>query len=96
MAPSSLGSADAAWYPAVDNLDKFYVYYFTRDCTGLQDLTHGFCSPVADTELVLPPGDMASIVERDYMSVGTQRGPDSTLTLPSMLLKLARPVLTAP
>ena len=85
------GSATAEWYPGVDNLDKLYVYYFTRDCAGLEDLTHGFCSPVEDTALVIPPGDMASLVERDYMSVGTQRGPDSTLTLPSMVLKLHRP-----
>jgi hypothetical protein len=85
------GSADPAWYPGVGNADKLYVYYFTRDCRGLEDLTHGFCMPVEDTELVIPPGDPASFVERDYMAVGTQRGPDSTLTLPSRMVKLQRP-----
>ena len=86
-----VGSADPAWYPEVGNADKLYIYYFTRDCAGLEDLTHGFCIPVEDTALVIPPGDAATFVERDYMAVGTQRGPDSTLTLPSRVLKLQRP-----
>jgi hypothetical protein len=86
-----VGSADPAWYPGVGNADKLYVYYFTRDCTGLDDLTHGFCMSVEDTQLVIPHGDPASFVERDYMAVGTQRGPDSTLTLPSRVLRLQRP-----
>lgn len=85
------GSADPAWYPGVDNSDKLYVYYFTRDCTGLEEWTHGFCTSVEDTALVVPAGDFATFVERDYMAVGTQRGPDSTLTLPSRVLKLQRP-----
>ena len=85
------GSTDPAWYPGVNNLDKFYVYYFTRDCEAVKDLTHGFCLPVMDTELAIPPGVKASIVERDYISVGTERGPDSTLTLPSRIIKFSRP-----
>lgn len=86
-----MGSADPAWYPGVDNLDKLYVYYFTRQCEGLEELTHGFCLSVKDTELVIPPGVKASFVERDYMAVGTQRGPDSKFTLPSMVLKFQKP-----
>jgi hypothetical protein len=86
-----VGSADPAWYPGVHHLDKLYVYYFTRRCDGLQKLTHGFCLSVKDTELVIPPGVKASFVERDYIRVGTQRGPNSKLTLPSMVLKLQRP-----
>ena len=86
-----VGSAKPEWYPGVDNLDKLYVYYFTRHCEGLEGLTHGFCLSVEDTELVIPPGVRATLVERDYMVPGTQRGPDSKLTLPSMALKLQRP-----
>ncbi len=85
------GSATGEFYPGVNNLDKFYIYYFTRNCEGLRDLTHGFCTSVEDTAYVIPPGDRASLVERDYVSVGTQRGPDSALTLPSIVLKLERP-----
>ncbi len=86
-----VGSANPKWYPGVNNPDKLYVYYFTRRCEGLEKLTHGFCLSVKDTELVIPPGVKASLVERDYMAVGTQRGPDSKFTLPSMVLKLHRP-----
>jgi hypothetical protein len=86
-----VGSADPAWYPGVDNLDKLYVYYFTRHCEGLEDLTHGFCLSVQDTELVIPGDTRATLVERDYMAVGTQRGPDSKFTLPSMVLTFQRP-----
>lgn len=86
-----VGSAKPEWYPGVDNLDKFYVYYFTRNCDGLEKLTHGFCLSVEDTELVIPPGVKATLVERDYMVPETQRGPDSKLTLPSMALKLQSP-----
>ncbi len=86
-----VGSADPAWYPGVDHLDKLYVYYFTRDCAGLEELTHDFCYSVPDTELVIPSGVKASFVERDYLRVGTQRGPDSTLTVPSVVLKFQRP-----
>jgi hypothetical protein len=86
-----VGSADPRWYPGVDNLDKLYVYYFTRHCEGLEKLTHGFCLSVKDTELGIPPGVNATFVERDYMVPGTQRGPDSKLTLPSRVLRLQRP-----
>jgi hypothetical protein len=88
-----VGSADPEWYPGVNNLDKLYVFYFTRNCAGLEELTHGFCVSVEDTELVIPPGVRATFVERDYMKVGTQRGPDSKLTLPSVALKLQRPAV---
>ncbi len=65
----------------MDNLDKLYVYYFTRNCEDekVSALTHGFCLSVKDTELAIPAGDKASLVERDYMVPGTQRGPDSKL-----------------
>ncbi|NLX53088.1 MAG: hypothetical protein GXY72_13415 [Deltaproteobacteria bacterium] len=87
------GSAKPEWYPGADKLDKFYVYYFTRNCedSKVQVLTHGFCLSVKDSELVIPFGDKASLVERDYMAPGTQRGPDSKLTLPSKVLILQKP-----
>ena len=86
-----MGSANPKWYPGVNNSDKLYVYYFTRRCEGLERLTHGFCLSVEDAEFVIPRGDKASLVERDYMAPGTLRGPDSRLTLPSLVLKLKRP-----
>ena len=85
------GSATPEFYPGVNNPDKLYVYYFARDCKGLEELTHGFCTTVEDSEFVIPRGDGASFVEREYIAEGTQRGPDSALTLPSVLLILHRP-----
>ncbi len=86
-----VGSADPYWSPGMENLDKLYVYYFTRDCEGLQNLTRGFCLSVKDTALAIPSGVRASLVERDYLRPGTQRGPDSKFTLPPMVLKFQRP-----
>jgi hypothetical protein len=75
----------------IGNLDKFFVYYFARDCSGLESLTHGYCSEVEDSPLVLPKGDRGALTERDYIVPGTARGPDSTMLLPSRALKLERP-----
>ena len=66
---------EPAWYPGLDNLDKLYVYYFTRNCEGLDNLTHGFCLPAEDTRLAIPAGDRASIVEREYITTGHDAGP---------------------
>ena len=76
---------------SIGNLDKFFVYYFARDCSGLEAWTHGFCAEVEDSPLVLPEGDRGALSERDYLAPGTQRGPDSTMLLPSRALKLERP-----
>ena len=83
----------AAFYGDGDiaNLDKFFVYYFARDCSDLESWTHGYCTEVEDSPLVLPAGDRAAFTERDYIKPGTQRGPDSMQLLPSRALKLARP-----
>jgi hypothetical protein len=88
------GSTDA--YPGVMNRDKLYVYYFTRDCTGLEALTDpmgqsdtAYCLSV--TPGMVPAGQRATLVERDYLKPGTQRGPESTLTLPSQVIRLHRP-----
>lgn len=80
----------AAPYP-VANADKLYVHYFTRDCEAVAGLVHGQCTSVPDDELHIPHGVRTSIVERDYLAAGTQRGPDSTLLLPSIVVKLQAP-----
>ena len=69
----------------------FFVYYFARDCSGLESWTHGYCAEVEESDLMLPVGDTAAFTERDYIVPETQRGPDSTKLLPSRALKLARP-----
>jgi hypothetical protein len=85
------GSANSAFYGDIGNLDKFFVYYFARDCSDLESWTHGYCMEVEDSELVLPVGDQGAFTVRDYIKPGTQRAPDSTKLLPARALKLARP-----
>lgn len=85
------GSADF-YDDDIEYPEKLFVFYFTRDCDGLESWTHGYCAEVEDSPLVLPVGDRAAISERDYIMPGTQRGPDPTLLLPSRALKLARPI----
>lgn len=80
----------------VNNADKFYVYYFARDCSDLAALTDGHCLSI--TEAMIPlcsdPATQAchsvKIAQRDYVVPGTRRGPDPTLTLLPRLLKLKR------
>lgn len=81
-----VGSAEAY---EVQHADQMYVHYFTRDCSLVADRTDGHCTSVEAS--TLPVGVRASLVERDYMAVGTQRGPDSTLTMPSRVLQLQVP-----
>lgn len=81
----------AAFYGSIANSDKFFVYYFARDCSGLETWTHGYCTEVEVSDLVLPVGVRAAFTERDYIAPGTARGPDSTMLLLSRALKLERP-----
>jgi hypothetical protein len=81
----------------VSNPALFYLYYFARDCTGLEGLTGGNCFSI--TEQMIPicpqPGDPACdravFSERDYIRPGTQRGPDAFLKLRPVVLQLHRP-----
>ena len=82
----------------VNNTDKFFVYYFTRDCSGLDSLTGGNCVEIANDDLPLcmdqldPGCNKLSISIRDYMPFGSQRGPDDNYILPSIVIPLQRPV----
>lgn len=71
----------------VNNTDKFYLYYFTRNCKGLEHLTYGHCVELS----MIPPGFQIAIAQRNYIKQGTQRGPDSKLVLNPMMMKLNRP-----
>jgi len=71
------------------NTDKFFLYYFTRDCSDLKYLTDGHCYEIPET--MIPPGDHFLLTIRDYIVPDTERGPDSSLVLPSRVLELTRP-----
>jgi hypothetical protein len=76
---------------------KLFVYYFARSCAGLAAYTSGHCREIPESEIPVctdPAGagcDKLTISLRDYIKPGTQRGPDTALTLPPMVLKLHRP-----
>jgi hypothetical protein len=82
---------------AVDHTDKFFVYYFTRDCSGLDALTDGHCLEISDNDLPLcedpasPSCNRLSISIRNYMPPGSQHGPDDNFILPGLVLPLQRP-----
>jgi len=82
----------------INNPDKFYLYYFTRDCTGLEDLTGGNCLSIT-TDMVAvctesdpdsPLCDHLKLSQREYIKKGTERGPDSTLVLLPKLIMIKK------
>lgn len=83
--------------PVVNNTDKFFVYYFTRDCSGLETYTDGHCLEISEEDIPLcdyatdPTCNKLSISLRDYISPGSQRGPDDNYILPAMVIPLQRP-----
>jgi hypothetical protein len=79
------GTANA-YAGEVNNSEYFYLYYFTRDCSGLESLTGGNCLQI--DESLIPPGDSVAFGLRDYIRKGTERGPDSSLILPPMVIKV--------
>jgi hypothetical protein len=84
-------------FDGVKNTDKFFVYYFTRDCSGLDTYTGGHCLEISEDDLPLCEDPTAatcnklSISLRDYMPPGSQRGPDDNYILPAMVIPLQRP-----
>ncbi len=81
----------------VENTDKFYLYYFARDCSALVGLTDDHCMEISKDEL--PPCydptsktcDNLKFSVRDYIRPNTQRRPASEGKLPSLVLTLHRP-----
>lgn len=80
----------------IANANQFFVYYFTRDCKGLESLTNGQCLPVSTATIPACTGDPANcprlgLTLRAYIRPGTQRGPDAAKILPSVVVPLKRP-----
>lgn len=99
--PGLKGSA-AGYSRTVRNSGKFFVHYFTRDCTVLRGVPGWPRNCTTITTQMLPShantsaeGDpalhgmfMASL--RDYVKPGTARGPDSTKLLTPRILTFTR------
>lgn len=92
------GSADA--YRSVQNHDKFFVHFFSRDCRGLRGLTGSTCTTIT-TDMVPKAGDnsaqgdprlhgMVNFALRAYVKPGSERGPDPMLQLKGRVLTFVR------
>lgn len=97
LSEAELLNSASSFASTVNNTDKFFVYYFTRDCGGLSSLTSDHCREISTDDLPLcsdPTSaacDRLSISLRDYMAPGSQRGPDDNYVLPAWVIPLSRP-----
>ena len=86
----------------VDNAEKFYVYYFARDCAEVQTLTGGHCFSIPETSIPVcrVPGSAdchyMKLIQREYIRLGTQRGPDSTAILQPLVIRFWRAKIYLP
>jgi len=84
------GSANS-YHSEVNDPDKFFVHFFTRDCDAIADLTDGACTTITTDMVPLAgddkaPGDpdlhgLFSAAVRAYVVPGFERGPDPTKQL---------------
>ena len=94
---SQLRGSASGYSPGASAPDKFFVYYFTRNCRGLEKLTGGHCFSVPKTMLpkCKDPADLTCELLvfslRDYIRPGTQRGPDAAQLLSPVVVMLHRP-----
>ncbi len=70
----------------VNNTGFLFLYYFARDCSGLDYLTDKNCYPISETEI--PVGTSIAFGLRDYVKPGTALGPDSLLILHPKLIQV--------
>ena len=73
----------AAYSADVENTGKFYLYYFSRDCTGLTP-----CQEIPESDV--PIGRFLKLTERNYVRPGTARAPDASLLLTPSVIVLSR------
>jgi len=87
----------SAYAADLTNPAKFYLYYLARDCAAIDELTDGNCFAVSKealpvcTDLDSRKCHPLKLMQRNYISKGTVRGPDSTLLLPPKLIALKLP-----
>jgi len=86
---TALKGSAGSYASTVNQASKFYVYYLTRNCAGLQHLTGGNCLSI--TNDMVPPGGNFKLSLRDYVRPGTERGPDSTQLLKPIVMTVTQP-----
>jgi hypothetical protein len=93
---TQLAGSAASYARTVANTDKFFVQYFTRDCTAIRALTNGQCTSVTK-QMVPPPrkgnstSGLFSAAVRSYVFPGSERGPLSSDQLKPMIIRFAHP-----
>ena len=96
ISDTNLKGSASSYDSEVNDPDKFFVHFFTRDCEAIADLTDGACTTIT-TDMVpfagddKAPGDpdlhgLFSAAVRAYVAPGSERGPDSTLQLRPVVL----------
>ena len=97
------GSANG-YAPTVNNTGKFFVHYYTRDCTPLKNLLGARqtdCTPLTD-QIVPSRTDTSAVGHqtlkglfqvalRDYIAPGTERGANPSKLLPPRILTFTKP-----
>ena len=84
-------------YTAVPNHERFFLQYFARDCTDLEDLTAGSnCYSIGDQlpncyDPTDPTCAMLVLSVRNYLFPSSQRGPAPEFTLNPLFIPLQRP-----
>jgi len=68
----------------VANTDKFYLYYLSRDCSGLKP-----CREISRADVQIGGG--LKLTERNYVRPGTARAPDASLLQSPSIIVLRRP-----
>ncbi len=90
----TLARSAAPYAGAVNNTDKFFVHYFTRNCSAIAGLTDGQCSTIT-TDMVPLRGTgkrgLASLALRAYVRPGDERGPLSSGQLRPIVIRFAQP-----
>ncbi len=76
----------ATFSGAVNNTDKFYVYYLARACREISP-----CLELPDT--LVPPSEPILLMQRSYIRPGSARGPDPAQLLSPWLVELDRAML---
>lgn len=95
-----LAGSAAAYAGPVKDPDKFFVWYFARDCNAVAPLTDGKCTTLTpetvplrtDTAAMGDPAlkGMFQVGLRDYIKPGTARGPDGKKLITPHVLKFTR------
>jgi hypothetical protein len=75
-----LAGTAAEFAERVGNADKFFVYYLSRDCTGIEN-----CREIPESAVA--KGGSIKLAERNYVRPTTARAPDAAQLLgPSVIV----------